>query len=124
MDTWTPFTPDSGFGRPSIVDRVTALRSGSIRLSEDISQKLGSPKRIQLLTNGQRDRFGVRAAKDPSGSVSLSQAGRQREFRIGQLCTAIGKDPSRITWPLELPHTWEEHVLVIDVSQIPDVERT
>ena len=119
---WKPFTPDVGHGRPSVTDRFTVLRSGSIRVSEDIAERLGKPDKIQLLTNGASEHFAVCPAETPAGSVTLTKSGRQREFRVGRLFAALGKNAELIVWPLDLPHSWDGDYLVINISDVPNAD--
>lgn len=119
---WAPFVPDSGKGRPVATDRVTLQRTGQIRLSEDIVARLGTPSKIQLLTNGDRNAFAVCPAESPAGAVALSRQGRQHEFRATRLFTTMDRDAGLIVWPLDLPHSWEGDLLVIDVSEVPAQE--
>lgn len=118
---WKPFSPYDGYGRPQIVDRVTLLRSGSIRLSDDIVDRLGKPAKVQMLTNESKHVFAVCPASTPAGSAALSKVGRQREFRVNRLMTSLGRDVERINWPLELTHWWDGGLLIIDVSSVPTV---
>lgn len=120
--TWKPFIPDSAMGRPSVIDRVTLLRSGQVRLSEDIVNRLGKPAKIQLLTNGDASAFAVCPATTPAGSAALSRSGRQHEFRAARLFATLGKSAELITWPLELSHSWDGDLLVIDISTVPTAE--
>ncbi len=120
---WQPFTPDTGFGRPSSQDTVKLYRSGTIRISRDIAEKLGEPDKVQLLTNGSLNAFAVRAAETPMGAVSLTRGHHQREFKAGRLLASLGRKVKQITWPYALPHQWDGDVLVIDISEVPIAAR-
>ena len=121
---WKPFSPYMGMGRPAVVDRVTLLRSGTIKLSDDIVERLGNPSKIQLLVDGTAHQFAIGRAASPVGSASLSRTGRQCEFRVWRLLRALNKDTSQMDWPLDLPHSWDGDLLVVDVSEVPSAAET
>jgi hypothetical protein len=119
---WQPFRPSVGVGRPTAVDKVTVYRGGNIRISGDLVERLGKPARLQLLTNGAANAFGICSATTPAGAVALSKGHHQNQFRATRLFASLKKDTEQITWPLDLPHSWEGDILVIDISDIPNGE--
>jgi hypothetical protein len=103
-------------------DRVTIYRGGNIRISGDIVERLGTPNRVQFLTNGSADAFAICSTTSFPGSVALSRGRHQHQLRATRLFRSLQKDTDRITWPLDLPHSWEGDILVVDVSSVPNSE--
>lgn len=101
-------------------ESVRLNRNGVVVVSREIAARLGNPYRVVVLTNGAPHRFGVRAATQRKGSRTFRDySGRARCVSVGTVVRELGK-----FWRVQadLPHSWEDDVLVIDVSGLPDLD--
>lgn len=124
MAEWTPLDhrPKTTKGQPSNLIRLTP--SAAMTISADIAMRFRPHHRVQPLMNGQPGRIGLRGVSEPLPTYSLALNGQSRtsvNISAGGIVKAAGKRlPGRVA--VEIPHSWDGDVLVLDLSGLPDAE--
>jgi hypothetical protein len=126
MSTWTPFRAPRG-EQPYYPDpTVRALADGTLLLTHDLVEQLGNPSHVEFLTNGSPQHIGIRPATvilkgrayrlgnyPPGARVHTARMGNAH-----QVLRALGRRGAACV----LPHSWDDGVLVVDVSGLPERE--
>lgn len=119
---WTPFQPTSARIPHVDIATVRIVPSGTLILSMDIVEQLGSPEHVGFLTNESDDHIGLIAVPVP-GYTLLRYPSRSNS-RLGGPRRAV--NAHQILWHCGrraavqvLPHRFDGDVLVIDISGLP-----
>lgn len=102
-------------------DVVKVLRDGSLVVSADLLERMGAGDRVALLTNADPSTLGIRAFRDAATEQAFkldrySTARSGRRINSGTVLWHLNRQAPGVT---ELPHAWDDDVLVVDLSALP-----
>lgn len=120
MGDWTPMRRVRG-GVHDLTEDIRLSPQGRFWLSRRIGDAMRPNLHVLPMLNGDNSKLGVRAVPNRDGRYTLlltPQSGGSVTFSgLGTLIN-LGKLPPEVI--TSLPHVWDDDVLVIDVSGLPD----
>ena len=122
--TWTPVRRgrlDARGGR--LTDTVKALGDGSLVISNDLVERIGG-NRVGILTNSDPSKLGLRAFTNPGGErgyrlTPYTTSDNGKRLHAAGILWHLNRRVSGVT---KLAHSWDDAVLVIDLSSLPKRE--